>query len=283
MAPKGNQILYIDEIYEGANLSGPIAASMLQNEMEWRLAHSSGPFTLDFSGVQMIDSEVFGVLEALARQALEAGRTLILNRPPLSLLRRIHETGLNGLFCMTGETLDQNLGLGVPAGVKEGLPIIVPANLSAIQVVREVVVAMAREMGFDEATVADIELCVGEATVNAVRYGSPNGVTDRLTVRFLDDQGTLVVEILDMGPGFELAGVPRPKAEQMRESGLGLFLMQSLMDYAVFSYPGGTKVRLEKRLRQPAEVSFAPTSSMENWEEALPEATQELLVATNDR
>jgi serine/threonine-protein kinase RsbW len=249
MNPRGDSTLYIDEIHRGSNLTGPNAAARLQIELEQRLSRGSGPFTVDFSGILTVDNEAVQVLVSASRLARKKNRTLMLSHPPLSLLERITAGGNGGQFGLASETLGEMKSVfAMLPEVKRGQPIVVPASLSAIQVIRDVVVQLAWEMGFSEAAIADIELCVGEATVNAVRYGSPNGIHDRLTVRFFEENDTLVIEIQDNGPGFELHRVPEPHAEKLRENGLGIFLMQSLVDRVEFRHNGGTTVRLEKHL-----------------------------------
>lgn len=245
--------LYIDEIQRDSELSTPEQAEDLQNVLEQRMAQGKGPFTVDFSGIHSVGPDAYAVLIRSAQFAKSRGRTLTLSHPPRLLVRKIHESDQTELFGLTSDSLaDLKDETGFSDGIIGGLPIVVPASLSAIQIIRDVVVNLAREMGFSELAIADIELCVGEAAVNAVRYGSPNGVNDRLTVRFFGEADRLVVEIRDAGKGFDPNGVPQPSAELLRENGLGIFLMRNLMDRVEFTCDKGTSVRLEKLLPPPS-------------------------------
>jgi serine/threonine-protein kinase RsbW len=249
MESRRENILYLDEIQRESEVSSRGQAQALHDALLQRLSEGEGPFTVDFSGIQSVGPEAYAALAAAAKSAKPLGRTLELSHPPLQLLQRIGQAGQLGLFGLTADSLaDLEQEAGFPDGIRRGLPIIVPASLSAIQVVRDVVVQVAREMGFTESALADIELCVGEAGVNAVRYGSPKGVHDRLTVRIFGDEGRLVIEIKDTGAGFDPEGVPHPSAELLRENGLGVFLMRNLMDRVTVTRDGGTTVRLEKVL-----------------------------------
>jgi serine/threonine-protein kinase RsbW len=249
METRREKKLYLDEIQRESEVSSRGQAQALRDALGRRLSEGSGPFTVDFSGIQSVGSEAYAVLAEAAKSANLRGRTLELSHPPMQLLRRIEQAGQLGLFGLTSDSLaDLEKHSDFPNGIRCGFPIVVPASLSAIQVVRDVVVQIAREMGFSETAVADIELCVGEAAVNAVRYGSPKGIHDRLTVRFFGDEGRLVVEIKDTGAGFDPDGVPHPSAELLRENGLGVFLMRNLMDRVSFTQEGGTTVRMEKYL-----------------------------------
>ncbi|MBW3623064.1 MAG: ATP-binding protein [Armatimonadetes bacterium] len=241
--------MYIDELQRESELSTPAQADALRHALEVRLARGEGPFTVDFSGIHSVGKDACQVLVRAAKTAHDQGRTLELSHPPRQLLRMIQDSGQAERFGLTAESLAELQDeAGIPAGVRGGLPIIVPANLGAIQVIRDVVVQLAREMGFCETAIADIELSVGEAAVNAVRYGSPNGTNDRLMVRFFEEADGLVVEIRDSGTGFDPEQVPQPSAPQLRENGLGIFLMRNLMDRVVFTQEGGLTVRLEKSL-----------------------------------
>jgi serine/threonine-protein kinase RsbW len=52
---------------------------------------------------------------------------------------------------------------------------------------------------------------------------------------------------MDRGPGFDPLSVPIPVAEQLREGGMGIFFMRTLMDEVSFDCcHGGTNVRLVK-------------------------------------
>jgi len=255
MESRREKILYLDEIQRESEVSSRGQAQALHNALAQRLSEGEGPFTVDFSGIQSVGAEAFAVLVEASEAAHRFGRTLDLRHPPMQLLHRIEGAGQLELFGLTSDSIADLKKEGeFPNGLRHGFPIIVPASLSAIQVIRDVVVQIARDMGFTETAIADIELCVGEAAVNAVRYGSPKGVHDRLTVRFFGDGRRLTVEIKDAGAGFDAEGVPHPSAELLRENGLGVFLMRNLMDRVTFSREGGTTVRLEKLLPGPEDT-----------------------------
>ena len=128
---------------------------------------------------------------------------------------------------------------------------------------RTFVCSVARELGFTDAQVGEIEICVDEACANALEHAYdtgferefPNAERDLcLEMQFQGDE--LTVRIIDHGCGGGEEGIhPRIRKiedylERDREKyrGLGLYLIHQLMDRVdVRSAPGrGTTVEMTK-------------------------------------
>lgn len=110
---------------------------------------------------------------------------------------------------------------------------------------RKDVAGFAAWCGFGCEQISDIVLAVGEAVNNAVEHaGSPHD----FDIRCEFDSDRLLVEVKDHGSGFAPPTNPA-KREQLQPRGLGIYLMNQLMDKAEFSFkPGdGTVLTLEKR------------------------------------
>ena len=124
-----------------------------------------------------------------------------------------------------------------------------PVANGVVREVRRRIMDAARRLPFSESELDSIETSVGEAALNAVRHGSPQGLNDFLRVCCRRDKGRLIVEITDRGKGFVPSNVPLPVAENMKSDGYGLCLMQGLMDEIEYlrAPQGGTTVRLMKR------------------------------------
>jgi len=108
------------------------------------------------------------------------------------------------------------------------------------------------EAGFSHDTLAEVRLAVVEACLNALEYGG--GEIEVEVAAHTDGSPWLEVRIVDHGPGFDPAAVPRPqlraKLRADRKRGWGLELMRRLMDEVeISSRPGRTQVRMVRRQR----------------------------------
>lgn len=136
-----------------------------------------------------------------------------------------------------------------------GIELAIPPRPEYLQLVRAVVGAAAGTgpsggPSPDPGRVADLRLVVSEAVTNAMEAQAAVGAPERILVRCRPEEGRIVVEVVDRGPGFDPDAVPDlpPVTDHERldhESGLGLSLMDRLADGAVVETgPDGTLVRL---------------------------------------
>lgn len=139
--------------------------------------------------------------------------------------------------------------MGEPQKVRLVLPRRPHVELEAGQAVE----SLGLEAGFSRDTLAEVRLAVVEACLNALEYGGSGEVEVELAAH-TDGSPWLEVRIIDHGPGFDPAGVPRPqlrtKLHAGRKRGWGLELMRRLMDEVeISSRPGHTQVRMIRRQR----------------------------------
>ncbi len=108
--------------------------------------------------------------------------------------------------------------------------------------------AIANKLSFDIEAIEDIKLAVSEACNNIIQHS--DNTKNEFTVNFDLQETQLVIEIVDHGKGFDYKNYKRPSIEELKGNGLGLFIMQSLMDDVVIeSLPNsGTVVKLIKHL-----------------------------------
>ncbi len=144
----------------------------------------------------------------------------------------------------------------------------IPASAEWVRVVRLATAGVAGRAGFSYDDVEDIKLAVAEACNNAILHsiGSPEGKPEDLPIvtiawELLDDG--LRISVSDTGRLDQpLALKPRSSLatntvlEQLPESGLGLLLIESLMDEVQHeSGPhADTTIHMTKRLVAPVEV-----------------------------
>lgn len=134
-----------------------------------------------------------------------------------------------------------------------------PNRAEFVAVARLAVSAVASRLQFDVEAIEDIKVAVGEACTNAIEHGCPATLgSEMITVRCDLEEAALVITVQDPGDGFDPASATRQQRHgtmTLTERGLGMLLIESLMDEVDFSSrPGdGTQVRMVKRLR-PVEV-----------------------------
>ncbi len=134
-----------------------------------------------------------------------------------------------------------------------------PNRPEFVAVARLAVAAVATRMEFTVEDIEDIKVAVGEACTNAIEHGCPlDDCVEMITMRCELAQDGLTITVEDPGDGFDPSTATRQRGQgtmTLTERGLGMLLIESLMDEVDFSSsPGdGTQVRMVKRLRA-AEV-----------------------------
>jgi len=134
-----------------------------------------------------------------------------------------------------------------------------PNRPEFVAVARLAVSAVACRMNFDIEAIEDIKVAVGEACNNAIEHGCPASSGSEMIILRCDlEEGALAITVRDSGDGFDPATATRQRPSgtvTLSERGLGMLLIESLMDEVDFSSsPGdGTQVRMVKRLRTTEE------------------------------
>ena len=123
----------------------------------------------------------------------------------------------------------------------------IPARPEFLRPVRMLLAAIASQMDFDYDAIEDLKLAIGEACTNAIRHGSVLGET-MMTVACVLDDDALVIEVRDEGRGPE-PGEPEETDDALERAGLGLLVMQSVMDEVTLEAlpTGGHAIRMVKR------------------------------------
>ena len=111
-----------------------------------------------------------------------------------------------------------------------------------VPIARKSVARFARECGFPDEKIADIELAASEALNNAFEHGC-SGRFSGFSVFCECVDGELAVEIRDSGTGFRVTAEGSMVEPEKRSRGFGIYLMRRLMDDVSFARNGAT-VRL---------------------------------------
>lgn len=131
------------------------------------------------------------------------------------------------------------------------------SNLESVERAEEMVLGIAKEMGFDEEDLHRISVAVRESMVNAVVHGNRYNASKKVHLSVAGSGGELTVRVADEGDGFDDSALPDPLAEEnlMRQSGRGILLMRAFVDEFEIRRGAerGTEIRLMKRLPAPLE------------------------------
>ena len=132
----------------------------------------------------------------------------------------------------------------------------VPARGNQLAAISDFVIGAARMAGFDERGIYHVQMAVDEACANVIYHAydyEGQGVIELCCERRDRD---FVVTITDYGHPFDPSDVPAPDVtaalDDRREGGLGLFLMQQLMDTVTHEfYAHANVLTMVKRLPTP--------------------------------
>lgn len=132
----------------------------------------------------------------------------------------------------------------------------IPAKPEYVGVIRLTLSAIASRMGFSFDEIEDLKIATSEAITNAVQHAYKTGKLGEVAVGFGSYGDRLEVIVADSGKSFDFQSA-REKVgpyrgnepvEFMREGGLGLYLIETLMDEVVIHQNEGVTVFMTKYL-----------------------------------
>jgi serine/threonine-protein kinase RsbW len=105
----------------------------------------------------------------------------------------------------------------------------VPENISKVEPFLEDVNC---QLGLNEVDFHKLIVATTEAVNNAILHGNQANPEKNVTVKVVIKKNYLIVSVCDEGGGFDMSDIPNPLAEEnlLKESGRGLFLMETLME-----------------------------------------------------
>jgi len=116
--------------------------------------------------------------------------------------------------------------------------VIIPTHTKYLDLIGSIGERIAKELdnftGDREALAYQLNLVLTEATVNAIKHGNDNNPQDTVRISIHLHENELNIKVYDHGQGFDLASVPAPDFDHPQESGMGIFLIRSLMDSVTY-------------------------------------------------
>lgn len=115
-----------------------------------------------------------------------------------------------------------------------------------VSIIRLTVSGIANKIGFSLDDIEDIKVAVSEACTNAIKHS----LDDKFLVQFSVLENGLTIEVEDKGTGYDVESLQEPDLTNPKESGLGLFIIKTLMDEVstISNSDVGTRVKMTKYL-----------------------------------
>ncbi|MBD1372299.1 anti-sigma B factor RsbW [Hazenella sp. IB182357] len=149
----------------------------------------------------------------------------------------------------------------------------IPAKPEYVGIARLAVSGVANRMGFSYDEIEDMKLAVAEACTNAVDHAYCGGDGEiEVACKIFSDR--IQVDVMDRGNSFDISEIDErtgPITHQsslnaVRERGLGLYLMKTLMDDVDIQLDQGVVVTMTKFIRKDVVESYgiSPSSHQTN-------------------
>ncbi|EJG6271849.1 anti-sigma B factor RsbW [Listeria monocytogenes] len=133
-----------------------------------------------------------------------------------------------------------------------------PAKPEYVSLGRLSLSGIASRAGFSYEAIEDLKIAVSEAITNSVKHAFKGEEDGEITVEYLIYEDKLEVLVSDNGTSFDLETRKQEigpydvgeDAEMMRIGGLGLFLIETLMDDVKLYYDEGVSVVMTKYINE---------------------------------
>lgn len=130
--------------------------------------------------------------------------------------------------------------------------ITVQASTDHLSEVRDFVAEHAETFGFTDDDIADIRLAVDEAFTNIIKHAYENEDGKSVKIQLSHNSDTFGISLFDSGKSFSLKNYEKPdieeKIKRKKRGGVGVYLIQSLMDNVTYRHKGSrNEIRMTKK------------------------------------
>ncbi len=130
----------------------------------------------------------------------------------------------------------------------------IPAKSEYVGIVRLATSGVANRMGYSYDDIEDIKVAVSEACTNAVNHAYEEQEEGQVHIKLLIYENRLEIMVIDHGQSFDIAKTIEEMKplnasmtlDQMNEGGLGLYLIETLMDQVTVNNDSGVVVFMTK-------------------------------------
>lgn len=129
----------------------------------------------------------------------------------------------------------------------------VDSSTQHLSEVRDFVASHAQNFGLTEKEISEIRLAVDEAYTNIIKHAYKNKPSKPVRIEVGSDKKQLWISILDEGESFKPDEYKAPdilkRIKNKQRGGMGVFLIQKLMDQVHYNRKGGmNEIRMVKNL-----------------------------------
>ncbi len=132
---------------------------------------------------------------------------------------------------------------------KDVIKLSLPNKPEYVSVARLTASSIANRAGFNIEQIDDIKVALGEVCTNAIQHGLKNEEKN-YDIEFILYDDKLSISVKDTGTGKCSGEANKPNIDELRESGLGLFIIKAIMDEieCISNEGEGTEIRMIKRI-----------------------------------
>ncbi len=105
--------------------------------------------------------------------------------------------------------------------------------------------------GREDQLAYNLELIVYEACSNVIRHAYKARDDGMLKFKMHFKDTSIVLQVIDFGPGFDPSKIPTPDVTNPKETGMGLYIIRKtvdLLDYGFSKQEGGNVMHMEKQI-----------------------------------
>ncbi|MBM7644680.1 serine/threonine-protein kinase RsbW [Scopulibacillus daqui] len=140
----------------------------------------------------------------------------------------------------------------------DSIELTIPAKPEFVGVVRLTISGIANRMGYTYEDIEDIKIAVSEACTNAVNHAYREDEDGKISLKIDSFEDRIEIMVIDRGKSFDFQETisnlrpidPSMSLDKINEGGLGLFLIETLMDKVTISGDSGVIVVMTKFLKR---------------------------------
>lgn len=123
---------------------------------------------------------------------------------------------------------------------------LVKGSSETLALIRRVIVACVQHLNLDAPLLNDIKLATTEACTNVIKHAYKFNESLSFELEIKTSSEIFVVEVFYQDPDFVPEKIPVPNLKEIKEGGLGVYIIRNIMDHVNYITDAGSgRVRLQ--------------------------------------